>query len=125
MYFSDQEKKSILKGFISIFDRIANKEYQKRIWIRGEGPECDDFDDTVCDFFGECDSILENYKSYKITESQYLLLKKFRDEFQIFSDENDLPQEFIDTSEWAKVIEMAKEILKAFGYKKVDLNKDA
>lgn len=35
--FSHEVKKQILEGFIDIFTRISNKEFQKRIWIKGEG----------------------------------------------------------------------------------------
>jgi hypothetical protein len=114
MQLSDENKKQILWGFIDIFTRISNKEYQKRIWIKGEGPEVDDFDDTVCDFFGECDSILENYKDFGITDNQYDLLVGFRDEFERFSRRHDLPPDFIEYPEWGKITEMAKEVLKAF-----------
>jgi hypothetical protein len=119
MEISDEDKRQILNGFIDIFTRIASKEYQKRIWVDGEGPEVDDFDNTVNDFFVECDSILENYKDFGITENQYLILKKFRDRFRNFSNENNWPQEFIDTPEWEKITKMAQEILKAFNYNKV------
>jgi len=54
MRISDEHNKQILEGFIDIFTRLASKNYQKKIWIKGEGPEVDDFDDTVCDFFGLC-----------------------------------------------------------------------
>jgi len=118
MKISNEDRKQILEGFIDIFTRIASKEYQKRVWIKGEGPEVDDFDDTVNDFFVECDSILENYKDFGITEIQHQLLKKFRDQFRTFSDENNWPQGFIDIPEWGKITDMAKEILKAFNYKK-------
>jgi len=47
------------------------------------------------------------------------MLGKFRDQFRIFSDENNHPQEFIDSVEWAEITEMAKQILKAFDYKKM------
>jgi hypothetical protein len=119
MKISSEAKKQILDGFIDIFTRIASKEYQKRIWINGKGPEVDDFDDTVNDFFIECGSILDNYKDFGITDSQYQILKKFRDQFRTFSDENNWPHEFIETPEWEKVTERAKEVLKAFDYKKL------
>ena len=99
MEISNEDKKKILEGFIDIFTRIASREYQKRIWVDGEGPEFDDFDDTVNDFFLECDSILENYKDFGVGESQYKILKKFRDQFRTFSDENNWPPKFIDTPE--------------------------
>lgn len=118
MQFSDKDKKQILIGFIDILNRIQNKEYQRRVWIEGAGPEVDDFDDTVCDFFGECDPILENYTNFGITNNQYNLLIEFRDEFRKFSKRHDLPFDFLDTVEWTKITEMAQEVLQAFNYRK-------
>ncbi len=92
-------RKQIMETFIRIMDHISDKEYQKRIWIRGEGPECDHFDETCCDFFGDGDSIIENYKDFGITDNQHHLLVKFRDEFRVFSNKNDWPPEFIETPE--------------------------
>lgn len=117
---TEENKKYILNEHLRNVSHIANKEYQKRVWIRGEGPEVDDFDDTVNDFMVVCDSILENYGDFKVTENQYKILKNFSTQFKSFSDKNYWPPEFIDTPEWGKIIEMAKELLKAFNYKKVD-----
>ncbi len=44
MKLTDEEKREILDFVIEIVSSIADKKYQKRIWIRGEGPEVDDFD---------------------------------------------------------------------------------
>ncbi len=41
-----------------------------------------------------------------------------RDEFRIFADKNEFPEEFIDTPEWANIVNLAKEVLKAFNYPK-------
>jgi hypothetical protein len=109
-------RQQILSSFLETIEGISDKEYQRRVWIRGEGPEVDDFDETVCHFFQEGDNILANYKDFRITENQYELLKKFQDNFKAFSDVNDWPQDFIDTLEWAKITKMAKEILEAFNY---------
>jgi hypothetical protein len=72
----------------------------------------------VNDFFGDGDPILENYRDYGLSQSQYQILKKFHDEFRTFADENDWPQEFIDTPEWAEIMGSAKDVLKAFDYSK-------
>lgn len=117
MDFSTEAKKQILEGFVDIISRFASKSYQNRIWIRGEGPEVDAFDDAVCDYFGQSGSILFNYKEFGVNEMQYHLLKKFENAFQKFSDKNDYPELFIDDPEWAEIIEMAKDILKAFNCK--------
>ena len=118
MKLTDEDKKQIVKGFINVFARISNAEYQQRIWIKGEGPECDDFDDTVCDFFDQGDPILENYKELGITETQYELLMQFRKIFYEFVKKNDHPQEFIYNDEWKMIMEMAKAILHAFNSQK-------
>jgi len=104
--------------FIRIMDHISDKDYQKRVWIRGEGPEVDDFDETVCHFSQEGDGIIEKYKDFGLTEHQCQLLKKFRDEFRIFADNNDFSEIFIDTPEWARIMALAKSVLKAFNYPK-------
>jgi len=111
-------KKQILECLLETVEGISDKNYQKRVWIRGEGPEFDDFDETCCHFFQEGDGIIEKYKEFELTQSQYVTLKRFRNLFDEFSRKNDFPQEFIDTPEWARIMAMAKEVLKAFKYKK-------
>ena len=118
MKLNNEEKKYILSEYLRNISHIPDKEYQKRVWIRGEGPECQAFDDAVCDFFDIGEPILDDYKDFKITDSQYELLIKFRDEFREFSRKYNLPQEFIDTPEWEKIMETAKEVLKVFNYQK-------
>jgi hypothetical protein len=76
------------------------------------------FDHAVNDFFDIGDPILKKYKDFGLTENQYQLLKKFRDQFEIFSDENDFPEEFIDTPEWARIMDIANDVLKAFNSSK-------
>ena len=73
MKISDEDKKQILLGFIKIFTRISDKEYQQRVWIDGKGPECDDFDDTVCDFFGVGDSIIEKSVRIQISKRHFFV----------------------------------------------------
>ncbi|MBX9743815.1 MAG: hypothetical protein K2X08_01240 [Chlamydiales bacterium] len=109
-------RKQIVTSFLQNIYRISDKEYQKRIWIQGAGPECHDFDEAVNDFFGDGEPILENYQDYGLSENQYRLLKKFHDEFRIFANTSDLPEEFIESPEWAKIMELAKDVLKEFNF---------
>lgn len=112
---SDNTRKKILQGFLEIIEWISDKDYQKRAWIRGEPPGTD-FDETVNSFFLQVDEILEKYKDFKITDLQYHMLKKFRDQFYDFSEENHWPAKFIETIEWSQIIKSAKDLLKAFNY---------
>ena len=112
-----KENNPALINLLKIIEDISNKEYQQRVWIEGKGPECDDFDDTVCDFFGIGESIIEKHNIFEVTDNQHQLLTAFYNEFRVFSNDNYWPQEFIDTPEWTKITEMAKEVLKAFDWK--------
>jgi hypothetical protein len=115
---TDEDRRYILYEFLRTIWGISDIEYQKRVWIRGEGPECDDFDETVCYFFDICDFILNKYPEYGITEKQYELLKEFKNDFRFFEENNFLPQKFIDTHEWKEIMEKAKTVLKAFNFVK-------
>ena len=115
---NNEDKKYTLSEFLRLLLHIQDKEYQRRIWIRNEGPECQAFDDAVCDFFDIGDPILDNHNSFGITETQHKLLTKFREEFKVFSDNNDFPENFIDTPEWERIMDLAKVVLKAFHYQK-------
>lgn len=106
----------ILASFLRIISRISDIEYQERVWIRGEGPEVDDFDETVDFFFDIDDVVLQDYKNYNISEKQHQLLKDFRDAFEAFSDTHYHPLEFITSSEWETIRDWAKEVLQAFNY---------
>ncbi len=114
------DRNQILNSVLDTIAGISDKEYQKRIWIRGEGPECDDFDETCCNFFGDGDPLIDNYKEFGISEDQYKVLVKFRDNFEVFCAgpalEYYLTQNFIDIPEWSKIMEEAKEVLVAFNY---------
>ncbi len=114
---TNEAKRQILMSVLQTIEGVSDKGYQKRVWIEGKGSKVDDFDETCCNFFGDGDPLLENYKDFGLTRNQYLLLKKFRDKFEVFSNENDFPEEFIDTPEWEKIMDLAKEVLRAFNYK--------
>ncbi|MCI5052295.1 MAG: hypothetical protein MRY21_04040 [Simkaniaceae bacterium] len=106
-----------MESFLETVARISSKDYQLRVWINCEGPEVDDFSETVNHFFQEGDGILDRYHDYGLTEEQYKILENFRNEFEWFADENDLPVDFINSEEWKKVVIMAKKVLESFNYK--------
>jgi hypothetical protein len=116
------DRKQILETCIRVIDHISDVEYQQRIWIEGKGPEADDYEETVCYFFPEVAPILLDYKAYGLSKVQYQKLKAFNDEFQSFEDgpgtKYYFPKLFIDMPEWKKVMDKAKEVLKAFNYKR-------
>jgi|GEM_PF-741359 len=111
MGITRKEQHYILKEFLREISHISDKEYQRRVWIRGEGP---DFDEAVCRYSESADFILSESMAYGISEIQLQILLDFHLNYKSFWDENDLPQLFIDTPEWTKITFLAKEVLKAF-----------
>jgi len=109
--------KQIMETFINILSHIADKEYQRRAWIHGE-PSGTDFDETVNLFVDIGDPILKNYEDFGITDSQCQILRRFRNRFETFWENNGLPPLFIDTLEWNEITEMAKDVLKTFNFSK-------
>ena len=59
MSYSKEDRQYILNEHLKLISRISDKEYQIRIWIHAEGPECQSIDDVVCDFFDMGDFILK------------------------------------------------------------------
>lgn len=112
------DRKKVVEFLLQTLYSISDKEYQKRIWIEGAGPEWDNFDEAVNDFFDDGDPVLENYQAYGLSDVQYQLLKKFRDEFKVFKRGNYFPEEFVDSPEWGEIMNLAKDVLKAFNYQK-------
>jgi hypothetical protein len=106
----------MLRNTLQAVEWISDKTYQRRVWIGGEGPN--DFDETACHFFDNGDPVLNEHKKCGLTKRQYQILKKFSDKFRVFSDEHTYELEFIDTPEWNEITENAKEVLKAFNYRK-------
>ena len=114
---TEDNRKDILNSFLETIKSISDVEYQRRAWIRGEPPGTD-FDETVNNYSLDAEGILEHYKDFEITEIEFQILKKFDKQFCDFYRKNNWPKEFIDTQEWAKIMNLAKEVLKAFDYQK-------
>lgn len=116
MNLSEETKNQIIQELTKRVVRISDQKYQERVWIRGEGPECDDFDETLCQFFDITDPVLDDYKNFHISDTQYHLLIAFCDKLNTFSQYDYPPQKFIESPEWKKIMTMANEVLQAFNY---------
>lgn len=110
----------ILRNFLDNLSYFADKDYQERVWVRAEGPECDDLDNRVNDFFDLGESIFGKQGDYGLTQKQHKVLCAFRDDLDHFLD-NPLSDYnaklFIDSPEWTNIIEKAKFVLKTFEFK--------
>lgn len=117
-------RERLLNNFLENIAGISDKQYQERVWVRAEGPECDDIDDSVGYFFDDGDPILEKYKEYGINDNQYEILMKLSKKLWDFSRAYGVhypyksTEKLISMPEWQEIRELAKEVLQAFNYQK-------
>ena len=115
-----ENKKSILNSFIANIACIADEKYQERVWVRAEGQECDDIDDTICDFFDDGNNILENPKNHGVTQKQHELLIELQSKLRIFTDNSGVYWQekstvnLIKLPEWKEIINISQKVLKSF-----------
>ena len=113
---SDADKNYIVNQLLKRISGIADKKYQECVWINAIGPECDSFDETVCHFIDDGEPVIKAYQEYHISDKEYLALKRLYEGLTKFLDSSppSLESEFINTSEWNNIVEMAKEVLEIF-----------
>ena len=115
-------RKQILEEFLKNIGRLADEKYQERVWVRAEGPECNDIDDAICDFFDDGDPILEKYKDYEITISQLENIIKLYAKLRFFTDTYGVYWEYKSTAklikmpEWEEIRILARNVLQAFNF---------
>ncbi len=115
---SAAESRNVIRFILQIISQIADYKYQRRIWVNGEGPEVDSFDDTVNDYCPIGSYIVRAPEEYEISEVQLKALRLFHEKFEAFADDNDYPELFIDTPEWKEIMGLADKVLDAFGWSK-------
>lgn len=116
------DRKQMLISLLETIEGISDKDYQLRIWVRGEGPEVDDFEESSMYFSENEELISKNPHEFNVSDIQLNLLHQLREELDKFYYTIGLehpPGDFIDTPEWTHITEVAKEILKAFHWKPI------
>jgi hypothetical protein len=117
-----KDKQENLEAFIKNISRLSDEKYQERVWVRVEGPECDDIDDAVCDFFDDGGHILENYKNFEITEAQHKLLITLRDKLNNFKHDYHVyspyksTEKLIQLPEWKEIRKLSKDVIRSFNF---------
>ena len=103
---------SFMSRFINdVVKPMMDREYQVRVWAKGEGPECDSLDETFEDFGYYIGILDEEYEEHGLSLEEYLFLKNLEKEFDNFffnsNFEND--EDAIESLEWAKIRKIASE----------------
>jgi hypothetical protein len=112
-----------MENFLLKTFAISSKDFQRRVWIQGIGPECDDFDENVIVFFQYSEWLLQEPDKYRLNSNQVKLIKRLVEKYAAFCDKSDLdldyymPERFIDFPEWTEITEIAKKVIDSFNYK--------
>ena len=66
------ENTSLLLHLFEAIEEIADAEYQARVWVQGEGPECSSFVEAMCGFFDDAQAgyVLKNHKEFRLSPEQ-------------------------------------------------------
>ena len=104
--------------FISRFiegaiDPMADREYQIRIWVKGDGPECDSFDETINEFYYFFDILDSNYKEYGLIDEEFKLIRELEEKVDAFCEVTPvigIDSEIVNDPRWVLITEFAKKI---------------
>lgn len=110
-----------LKNIIRSLKEIASEEYQDKGWVRGEIHEYCTFTETIARFLNE--GMLETFireeaQQYGLSEKQIKELDQLRREIEAYIDQHiyyEDPCIILHDSEWHKIRENAKSVLKSLG----------
>jgi len=117
-------EKEILKGLLSTIENISNVDFQQKGWIEGKiHPYCF-FEETMHQFFDdyEAKEVIDNYKDYGITHTQYKLLSKLYKYLDKYAEakmswyDSADPKQILADPKWHKIQKIAKEVLEVFNY---------
>jgi hypothetical protein len=83
---NDLNRKKIVRELLDTVYGVSSREYQERVWLKGLGPECDSYDETICNFFDTAKDVIKNYKEFKLTEYERDVLEEFWNVFDKFDN---------------------------------------
>ncbi len=118
-------EEEILKGILSVIENISNAQFQQEAWVNNKVHPYAFFEESMHQLFDdyEFSEVLNNYKTYKISNDQYKILDRFYVLLDQYSDEKMSwlqtvdPKEILIDPRWHEIQKMAKKVLRSFNYK--------
>ena len=100
---------------IEVIKDLQDEDYQKRIWVLGEGPECDSFGEAINSFFDYYDSLKDELQSekYGLRKKEiamiHSLAEKLEQYCEITPTSPDVKKVFKDPK-WQEIRNFAKQV---------------
>ncbi len=109
-----------IRNILDVLEIFASEEFQTRVWVVGDGPECSSYVEAVCQFFDDyqCDLLInKEWKRIGLTEVQRNALEKFRqviDNFNKHMPENPDDAYVLSQADWPNIRILAQSALDTF-----------
>jgi hypothetical protein len=96
------DKINWLKAILQCIIELCDKEFQKRVWIEGKGPEISSFDELMCRLFDDYDFEKSIYV-YDISDE---VRKNLIELSSLLSDQKEVDTiRKLNTEEWNNIIQ--------------------
>lgn len=111
------ERSEWIEALSSVLEEFCSEEFQKRVWLRGDGPEVSSFVEAYCRFFDDLDAnrlIDVEWRQLGLTKFQKDKLESFRDilaEFGQGVPDLPRPEEVLEHPNWPNVRKAARNAL--------------
>jgi hypothetical protein len=102
---------------VNVLEEFSSREFQERVWLRGEGPEVSSYDEAVNRFFDDyaADELINVlWHQGGLDNDQRKKLAEFRDLLEVFNKllpEVPHPREVLGNPEWPRVRAAARNAL--------------
>ena len=114
-----------LRKVLGVVADIGDREFQERVWIRGEGPEVSSFDEIMCTLFddSQLDALIDECRSLGLHKEGIDGLAGLRDALNAYPDREDRSSdaEIVRDPKWIEITERANEVLARFPFKREEL----
>lgn len=109
-----------LSGLLTVIREMGDAAFQDRIWRNGEGPEVSSWEEAMNRLYDDYlfDQVIAGKHRLGLTEEQHDAFSRLDRELTKFGneiDESPDPAMLLDSPEWPRVREVAKDVLKTFG----------
>lgn len=113
-------KRNVLHEIYSLLAEFSDRDYQKRVWLEGRGPEVSCFADATIGFISgvEIDHVIGvEWGQWDLPVEPLQLLREFRKKLGEYVDKSgsDPPIDQVLTDpEWDKVSQLAARVMESF-----------
>jgi hypothetical protein len=112
------ERKKMLSNIYGVLKNLSDKEYQERVWLRGEGPEVSSYEELINTLFDDFyfDELLEDNNPYNISQALFDKLINLRLKLNNYNDKDSDGNikeviQILNDSEWIKIQKLSSEVL--------------